>query len=547
MQLDQILSAAVAAVNVEEMQDLPSPSLPQHSPTAPASAHNERFQPVMSEPQTVVGDGQYRQMEDIHDKTTMQADGETTAEVMPDISFFALDEDNLVITSQQALEMFETPPEAEEDYNTAYHVLTGSEGRPEVNTPPMMLSEEEAPYGRGEVPVLSAEVEVHTTLDTPQYTPLAPATASPAMPVPSGSLDSFPGGALQEVPGTTLDATMDANGRFVVQVVAPGINMTIPNDFVGSEEAVYQPARTPAAVAAPLPHPSYPQHQGPPHSQPHQLHLQNNSEIEIKAIYDRPYSGEEPSTSRSDVLTALRESIFRSRAKRRARDDGRGREDDVTPAKRRLLSLPDDPAGQDLPERLLHQESEASVAAPPLDQPASLAPAVSASTIGDALLMYPEDLPVPPHDPNSTPLVTERLWEQPTVVQTHSSDPSSSPLVVMRPEELPAALQHSSDPSSSPLIVMRPGDLPGGGVAGDEAEPLHVQLVYLVYPLEGTASRLTSVDVENSTLTWNSVGRLHTHTPLPLGISNAGVPIRTNGSRVLVDRIPRDGAVSYSW
>ncbi|ROT66152.1 hypothetical protein C7M84_015845 [Penaeus vannamei] len=478
MQLDQILSAAVAAVNVEEVEQLPSPDIPQNSPTPPASARDHRvlhylpghglastpFEGTPLEAQTEVeglchyppevppqeltdvghtdstpacaSAAEVQHLIDLDTKEAMQVYHEALQDAQPppdgdlgDMNFFALD-DNLVITSQQALEMFESPPAM--DYGATYHVLTASENPPQVNTPPMevggavcpegptpseILAQEEIPIqeevllqGVGpaptDVPVPSAEIEVLTTPDVPQYTALAPASATA-----DGAIDLIDPDALQCLPGTALDATVDAEGRFVVQVTAPGINMTVPNRYVGSEDIVVQ---LPCVAASP------PGAEARPHDPPSST---------------GPYTtqGECPSVYSGPALGPLRESIFRSRAKKRGRGTEGGA--DKAPKRRPLTPRAEDVCGtKDSGER--HEGGRYGVDGPS----------------------------------HYTYETTKRTPHTPAPVSS-----AAAPYGYDAPAERQGP--------ASPLVVMRPEDLHAG--SPDAGDPLQVQLVYLVYPMEG--------------------------------------------------------------
>ncbi|XP_050739404.1 uncharacterized protein LOC127009917 isoform X2 [Eriocheir sinensis] len=119
MQLEQILSAAVAAVNEDDLNtfttttttstpsSVPSPALPpQDSPTPPSAALHSRAPPPVTP--------------------------ELAEEGLGEVSFFPLDDDNLVITSQQALAMFEAPSAPLADPPTT------PQRPPPLNTPPML-------------------------------------------------------------------------------------------------------------------------------------------------------------------------------------------------------------------------------------------------------------------------------------------------------------------------------------------------------------------------------------------------------------------------
>ncbi|XP_063847018.1 mucin-2-like [Scylla paramamosain] len=124
---------------------------------------------------------------------------------------------------------------------------------PEVAAPPSLCGVPltEVPLGEGEgVPDASAEVEVLTSEDSPQYTALTPAAPTPT---PTDTPTSAP---------------------VVVEVAGPGLRLAIPNAFMSARQ--HDQTHTPAPT--------------PPERPP----------------------------DHSDVLSALRASIFRSRARKRA-------------------------------------------------------------------------------------------------------------------------------------------------------------------------------------------------------------------------------------
>lgn len=579
MQLDQILSAAVAAVNVEEVEQLPSPDIPQNSPTPPASARDHRvlhylpghglastpFEGTPLEAQTEVeglchyppevppqeltdvghtdstpacaSAAEVQHLIDLDTKEAMQVYHEALQDAQPppdgdlgDMNFFALD-DNLVITSQQALEMFESPPAM--DYGATYHVLTASENPPQVNTPPMevggavcpegptpseILAQEEIPIqeevllqGVGpaptDVPVPSAEIEVLTTPDVPQYTALAPASATA-----DGAIDLIAPDALQCLPGTALDATVDAEGRFVVQVTAPGINMTVPNRYVGSEDIVVQ---LPCVAASP------PGAEARPHDPPSSTGPYT-TQGECPSVYSGPALGrrerpsqaasgakgggqreraskgggasrpaaQEPVRDRSDVLTALRESIFRSRAKKRGRGTEGGA--DKAPKRRPLTPRAEDGCGtKDSGER--HEGGRYGVDGPShyTYETTKRTPHTPAP-VSSAAAPYGYDAPAESAPRRSQPRQPaghgaaahhRHCQNNGSSTTTNSDNNNNGGMMVLRPEELLSALQRGGQGPASPLVVMRPEDLHAG--SPDAGDPLQVQLVYLVYPMEG--------------------------------------------------------------
>ncbi|XP_045132635.1 uncharacterized protein LOC123516926 [Portunus trituberculatus] len=153
---------------------------------------------------------------------------------------------------------FPQVPLAQDAFPEQYGTLQLGEVTPysEVTAPPSLcgvpLTEVSLAEDEG-VPDASAEVEVLTSEDTPQYTALTPAVPAP-MPTPMDTLTS----------------------PVVVEVAGPGLRLAIPNAFMSSQQ--HEHAHTPPPTPTPPERP-------PDHS---------------------------------DVLSALRASIFRSRARKRA-------------------------------------------------------------------------------------------------------------------------------------------------------------------------------------------------------------------------------------
>lgn len=577
MQLDQILNAAVAAVNVEEVEQLPSPDIPQNSPTPPASARDHRilhyfpehglasttFEGAQLEAQTRVERfcqypqdvapqeptdldcndslqeyttvGETQELINLDTKTAMQVYQEALQDAQPppdgelgDMNFFALDDDNLVITSQQALEMFETPPTVE--YGATYQVLTTSENPPQVNTPPMgvpgamgselqmsgeILAQEEIPIQEEvmlqdtgpaptDVPAPSAEIEVLTTPDAPQYTALAPASASA-----NGAIDLLAPDALQCLPGTAMDATVDAEGRFVVQVTAPGMNMIVPNRYVSDEEIMVhvphmpgtQPPGTEVCPQEPPsstgPYTAYvdsPAAYSGPSAGRRVSPRQPVSGVGSGGQRERPtkasgtsQGAQEPVRDRSDVLTALRESIFRSRAKKRGRGSDGGA--DRAPKRRPVTPKDEGGYGTGAPDRRYIEQHEGSRYDD--DGPSHYTYETTKRTTHIATQANSAAGPYKYETTTDSSPRKSHPHQQPSPRsashqhQYQSNNNNQQGMMVLRPEELPAALQRGG--SSSPLVVMRPEDLHAG--SADTGDPLQVQLVYLVYPMEGAAGK----------------------------------------------------------
>ncbi|KAK4309064.1 hypothetical protein Pmani_019322 [Petrolisthes manimaculis] len=341
---------------------------------------------------------------------TSTEDKVCVGEGLGDMSFFSLDESSLVITSQQALQMFDspspqppntsiphhqgptyhaltsahpppldTPPHlprtpTPQHQSPTYHALTSAHPPP-VDTPPILHLPEEssAPYSLPSVqvveevvvPELSGEVEVFTSPEPRHYTSLTPAAPQ----------------TQPHLQPQDLETTVDADGRFVVKVVAPGVNLAVHNDYLRHH----------------LPQPGTPPQPQPP--------LQSQ---EVEVISSPP----SPPTPHCDVLTALRESIFRSRARRRGPTQDH---EAATPAKRR-------------------RQHSMSPSAPLCSPPPAPAPAPALHNV-----------PIPLH--------------------------LGKDVVTMQP-----------------LSAEGEGTVSGeGGEQGD----VQVQLVYLVYPMEGNQNRPT--------------------------------------------------------
>ncbi|XP_066986073.1 uncharacterized protein [Macrobrachium rosenbergii] len=561
MQLDQILSAAVAAVN--EVQQLPSPDVPQYSPTSPSSscaAHEQQQAPTLplkyetAEPEESTTDLHYlnqqaqaeqqgaeskavkfpnasaHQSEMSCAKNAFHVYNEALHEVQDndgfgDISFFALDDDNLVITSQQALEMFETKPDEYHKQGAySYEALGNKETPPEINTPPIDMTvdatandemseqqvsrqdeggrvpteianeehstggaeavdvssavlgewpvflEDEIPVTNGlqvtevteEVPVISSEVEVLTSLDEPQYTSLTPAVTEP----PQNDLGSLSDQVLQSLPGSTLDATVDENGRFVVQVVGPGMNMTVQNNYISREKvapddsAFEQQMKPSNLIDFTNPHRDSPLGMGPYATFDEHVPM-GASAKDMSVTQTSPDMMERPRSDtkrHSSVLTALRDSIYRSRAKKRPFDDHTSY-GDRSSAKRRPADILKD----------LYIDCERQ------DRGVSLQES---------------------HYPQRN--MENHMGENPTAraysPRTRGSFKSPTPevrspneILVLRPEELQSALAKKRQKASPPLMIMRPDDLKAEG-EDETNDPLQVQLVYLVYPMDGSGA-----------------------------------------------------------
>ncbi|KAK7067239.1 hypothetical protein SK128_002947 [Halocaridina rubra] len=621
MQLDQILSAAVAAVN--DVQLLPSPDVPQYSPTPPAAASQDAHKshyvsndvkyelPELETSTSVAGSLDHKPVnqtsENMHECSFSESKNaysvysaalhETQVDDgLEDISFFTMDDDNLVITSQQALEMFEPKPEDLTKHSMAsYQVINNGESRPEINTPPMSLSESlpgqrempvigdnhedcdlaypqelpdqdlcsksdetigagvplsgellsnypvyldgEIPITNGiqvtevteDVPVISSEVEVLTTLEAPQYTSLAPVTSQSGNPLASVTDE-----VLQSLPGSTLDATVDANGRFVVQVVAPGMNMTVQNEYIGREEEVVAEDPYLRQVAQSSINPSI---SNPPSSTgPYTTYDEyqnafaisgnvsvNDLEDNINHTHKNRTFGNNPRTSRqaledeeqtteshTNVLAALRNSIYRSRAKKRKNEEIN--KPSKPPSKRRpadilkdlRLDLEDPDSRHISKERYLYESKR------PQRRP------MSPEHLREYEYPYYQRNPV-------------RSGEH-TGAKSHWHESPNNNMMILRPEELKAALQRKGRPgSSSPLVVMRPEDLHAEGGDGN-SDPLQVQLVYLVYPMDGQDNsgdqnlpEGIKTDITRSQAKRSSSDMLsYEHSACPRGMPNVG-------------------------
>lgn len=201
-----------------------------------------------------------------------------------EVSFFGGEDENIVITSQQALEMFESGesngPTKQTCQNSKFRHNSGTFSKFEEmkifsdknfqmefskftqNSCTEVKTQNEAPLhyegvqereqplveevvevppiaGDGEsktddVPKASTEIEVVTTdnSEVVEYTTLTPSlevdSVSSAV---SGALRTIAGNVAfhSPPPGATVDTTVDANGQFVVKVMGPGIDISIPN------------------------------------------------------------------------------------------------------------------------------------------------------------------------------------------------------------------------------------------------------------------------------------------------------------------------------
>lgn len=74
----------------------------------------------------------------------------------------------------------------------------------------------------------SDSIDLNTS--QPEYTSLTPVSSGSSTTRLDDALGSLSG--LDPPAGATIDATLDENGQFLVQVIAPGLNMTIPNQFL---------------------------------------------------------------------------------------------------------------------------------------------------------------------------------------------------------------------------------------------------------------------------------------------------------------------------
>lgn len=213
MQLDQILIAAVAAGNVDEIDvdELPSPDVPATSPHAPRSSSSRAYDVSQqspssnqSSPKVSSEDASLSTVTDFPDssgvsvskdfpKTSLETSNsgsmcEGLSECLPlgvvsdDFSLFNLREDSLVITSQQALAMFESGQDDSSitSFNSARikeknPVKCQTKGtavprKPENLPQPLKsVDEDQSETLNGDVPAACGEVEIETSTLSPAH------------------------------------------------------------------------------------------------------------------------------------------------------------------------------------------------------------------------------------------------------------------------------------------------------------------------------------------------------------------------------------------
>ncbi|CAL4070948.1 unnamed protein product, partial [Meganyctiphanes norvegica] len=455
-----------------------------------------------------------------------------------EMSFFTLDDENLVITSQQALEMFEN--NAEEVIGTVQHQnqfvadskertfkgpasFTENVYNPKLKYKNMSHSVNQRDNKNIDINALAQEVyqqhcndlykrqkqnskshrkskiymsqdltntneanqngstsrEVLTTLEPIQYTALAPA-----------SFDLSDESVIQSLTpdmlgGPTLDATVDENGQFVVKVVAPGMNMSVPNQYVSpsTQNPKYSTINNNRIIDS--------------SQQPYMKQKNNNIGNSAKFysgytnMNNRPQGFLENTkiknegsnqdsnfnSQHSQVLMALRESIYKSKAKRKT----------------------DDPSLENLIKR--PRISNSSINEQEINQKYPINP----SNFEKDSVNHPLDSNLNDYMNNYNNQFGYQSLPKYKVQEPYRKhyEPQGKPrkdIKVLDPSEISAALQGRSG-GQNPLVFMKPQEIQ----TGEGEDPLQVQLVYLVYPLENNGNDIQAATTNRNS--WTALGQ----------------------------------------